>query len=391
MAVLDGATAEPATTNTGPLEREAFTALPYGLLVLDRGGRVLCANVEATRLIEAAGLRVAGLSCCSLLGCRRPDSVLAGGCLTDMALGSGGGVPEMRAELSTPRGPLAVWVAVGPLRSGREGLVAQLRPAFARDRRRRSDPEWTLAPLLRISCLGRTLVRAPEGQLAGAWLDQRTGQLLKYLLAERHRAVTVDEIAESLWSNADCNLAGSVRYYVHALRSRLEPGRGRREPPAFVLSGGGAYRLDPERVEVDADEFEARVSAGLASLPGDPAAAARQIERGLELYGGEFLADVPYADWAMPERHRLHDLACTGLHALAEIHLAEEAIEQATRALQRLTALQPYDEDVHRRLIELDMRRGRRSDALRRYAALRARTRRAFGHDLGFTPGELMP
>jgi DNA-binding SARP family transcriptional activator len=51
--------------------------------------------------------------------------------------------------------------------------------------------------------------------------------------------------------------------------------------------------------------------------------------------------------------------------------------------------MQPYDEDVHRRLIELDLRAGRRSDALRRYAALRSRLRRMFGEEPSFTPADL--
>jgi DNA-binding SARP family transcriptional activator len=142
-------------------------------------------------------------------------------------------------------------------------------------------------------------------------------------------------------------------------------------------------------VEVDADEFEAHVTAGLTLVDSDPQAAAAEIERGLTIYRGDFLADMPYAEWAIPERHRLHDLACVGLRQLADIRLELRLLDSAARSLERLATLQPFDEDVHRRLMELDIMRGRRSDAVRRYAALRSRIRRTFGHDPEFTPADL--
>ena len=244
-------------------------------------------------------------------------------------------------------------------------------------------------PRLRIRVLGRTLVESPEGSIGGDWLDQRTGQLLKYLIAERHRAVHVDEIGESIWPGADFAIAGNVRYYVHALRRKLEPQRARREPSTFIASNAGSYRLNLNHIDLDADEFETCVTAGLDVLEHDPQLAASEIERGLTLYRGDFLADSPYADWAMLERHRLHDLACRGLRSLAGIRLQGRLIDSAARSLEQLATLQPYDEGVHRQLMELDIMRGRRSDAVRRYAQLRTRIRSTFGHDPDFTPADL--
>jgi DNA-binding SARP family transcriptional activator len=122
----------------------------------------------------------------------------------------------------------------------------------------------------------------------------------------------------------------------------------------------------------------------------DPKAATTSLEQGLALYQGDFLADVPYAEWAMAERHRLHDLACTALRTLTELHLAEGDTDKAVRALERLAKMAPYDEGVHRKLMELDIAAGRRSDAMRRYNVLRARIRRTFGHDLDFKPADLL-
>ncbi|HEV3033582.1 MAG TPA: BTAD domain-containing putative transcriptional regulator [Solirubrobacteraceae bacterium] len=371
------------------LESEAFSAFPYGLFVLDGAGRVVCRNAEATRLIESLGLAEAKLTCCTLLGCRVPETVLEAACVTELALGRDAPLPEIRVDIRSPAGADAMWVTAAAIGGAGKRVVLQLRPGVSGDRRRRTSPHWMAGARLRIRALGTTSVESGEGPIGGAWLDQRAGQLLKYLVAERRRAVAVDEIGENIWPGADYAVGTSVRYYVHALRRRLEPQRGSREPSAFILVGSGTYRLALEHVEVDADEFEAHVSAGLAIATTSPQAAATELERGLAIYRGEFLAELPYAEWALDERHRLHDLACLGLRRLADIRLELRVLDGAARALERLATLQPFDEDVHRQLMELDIMRGRRSDAVRRYTALRSRLRRTFGQEPNFTLSDL--
>jgi DNA-binding SARP family transcriptional activator len=244
-------------------------------------------------------------------------------------------------------------------------------------------------PLLAVSTLGATELRLAGTRLDAPWLERRAGELFKYLLAERGRTAKVDEIAENIWPGSDYQTGSRVRYYVHELRRELEPARARRSTSAYVRCAAGGYALNMARVQVDADLFQARVSEGLRHRDGDPEAAAARIESALALYGGEFLSDEPYASWAADERQRLHELACKGLSTLAEIRLAAGREAAAAEALTRLASMQPYDEEVHRRLIALDLRLGRRSDALRRYAALRSRLRREFGEEPGFTPAEL--
>jgi DNA-binding SARP family transcriptional activator len=386
----DGSNASARTRAPSSLEREAFESFPYGLLVLDRNGRVVSCNLEASRLIRELGLSDSELTCCELLGCGRPHTVLAHGCLTKLALRQPGVLPEVRVEVKGSSGPAALWVAGGAVGSERQRVVLQLRAGAAGDRRQRTDPNWRVGPKLRIRTLGRTVVESSGRPIGGAWLDQRAGQLLKYLVAERHRAVTTDEIGESIWKNADFAVAGSVRFCVHGLRRKLEPQRGPREPSRFIIASAGAYRLKLDQIELDVEEFEGEVLAGLGALPADPATATRRLEAGLGLYRGEFLADVPFAEWAAYERHRLHDLASRGLRALADLHLQAVQPDSARRSLARLAALQPYDEDVHRRLMELEISHGHASDAIRRYAALRSRFRRTFGHDPRFTPADLV-
>jgi DNA-binding SARP family transcriptional activator len=219
---------------------------------------------------------------------------------------------------------------------------------------------------LRIEALGPTRVAGHSG----GWLARRPGQLLKLMLARRGRMTCVDEIAEALWPGSGYCAAGNVRYYVHVLRKELGP------YGALVRCGGGGYGLEMTRIDLDAELFESALARG-------------ELEHALSYYKGEFLADEPYAEWAQSERQRLHELACEALRALSAERLQAGELAGAHEALARLAAMAPYDEDVHRELIALEIARGRRSDALRRYEALRHRMRSAFAVEPCFTLAEL--
>jgi DNA-binding SARP family transcriptional activator len=107
------------------------------------------------------------------------------------------------------------------------------------------------------------------------------------------------------------------------------------------------------------------------------------------MYRGDFLADEPYAEWALPERDRLRDLMGRALRTLAEIELRRGELADATSALVRLGELEPFDLDVHRELFALLLRRGRRSETLRRYETLRRRMLATFDERLDFSLSQL--
>jgi DNA-binding SARP family transcriptional activator len=114
------------------------------------------------------------------------------------------------------------------------------------------------------------------------------------------------------------------------------------------------------------------------------------LERGMDRYRGDFVADEPYAEWAIVERDRLRRVAAQALRALSGLYLGAGDIDAAVAKLERLTELEPYDVDVHRDLLALVVRLGRRTEAVRRYEALRRRMIATFGEDLDFTLGDVL-
>jgi DNA-binding SARP family transcriptional activator len=182
----------------------------------------------------------------------------------------------------------------------------------------------------------------------------------------------------------------AVRYFVHELRDQLEPGGVVEPPSSFVVATRGGYALDRRRVWVDADAFEQLVTDGCAVAGKDDERARDLIRDGVAMYRGDFLADEPYSEWALPERDRLRDLAAGALRILAEIETRQGDLAGATATLVRLTDLEPFDIDVHRELFSLLLRRGRRSETLRRYETLRRRMLSTFDEQLDFSLSQLI-
>jgi len=373
---------------------ELFERYPFGIVLTDAVGRIVAQNDAARRLVgdrvpidntERAGG-------CELVGCRRPGGSLEGICVHELARGHHGPLPEILIDLPRDADADAAWVTVAALGTEPERIVMQLRPRVLTDRRRRPAARWSTAPQLRIHALGRTRVLREDEPLDGSWQDNRAGEILKYLVTKRHRAVHADEIVEKLWPDGGVRGTGGLRYFVHVLRQQLEPARPVRAPSSFVLAMRGGYALDDSRVWIDATEFEEHVEAGLtAHQQKDVETALVRLQRGLDLYQGDFLAEVPYADWAINERDRLRGLAGDGLRVLAGLRQQQGDVGRALGCMVRLSELEPFDADVHIDLLVMLMRGGRRSEALRRYGALRRRMLTTFGEELDFTLAELLP
>ena len=357
-----------------------FAALPAAALVLGPDGTLIACNPAARVVLGPAAK--AGVRCCDLLSCRPAGDGPAAGCVTELVLRGDGPLAERQVQLLDGA---AAWLSAAPV--GAAGQVVAMLHRLAGPA---GLPREDLPPRLRVRSLGRTRLETDDTPLPDEWLGHRPGQVLKYLICERGRVVPHDELLEVFWPNAGRAGATSVRQAIHTLRDRLEPDRPKGKPSGYVVARTGGYELAPGRVWIDADDFEAHARAGLDALQrGALERAGVSLTAAAAAYGGDFLADEPYAEWALLERARLRELVAQVLRGLAGLDQAAGDDEAAAEHLQRLAELEPLDLEVQRELIALLLRRGRHSEALRRYELVRRRYRRAFGAEPGFALADL--
>jgi DNA-binding SARP family transcriptional activator len=357
--------------------------------VVDERGNVLNANPAAIdmgwRLTEGEPPTV----CHEVFACQAPGGPCHQGCLVQRAVQLGAPLPEIRIDTRAGSPLTAVWVTAAPLGLG-SGVLLHLRPGDARDRRRRSEPHWITGPELTVKALGRIRVDSREGPLGGNWLQQRPGQIFKYLICERDRVVQAEEIAEALWPASGREALSSVRHFVHAMRDRLEPERSPRTPSRFVVTVRGGYAINRRHVRIDADTFTEAARAGLgAAERGEDEAAAELLALAMSLYRGDLLEDEPYAEWAMAERDRLRAVAASSLRELARLALGRSDQPAVIGYLERQAEFEPFDSDVQRELLRVLVAAGRRSEALRRYSTFRARLAREFQREPEFVLADL--
>jgi pentatricopeptide repeat protein len=231
------------------------------------------------------------------------------------------------------------------------------------------QPEGT-----RIQLCGRFAARVAGRRIDGE-LPGRQGRLLfAYLVANRDRVASRDELAEALWPRG---LPSAPDLALSALLSKL-----RRLLPEGALEGRGTVRLELERharVDVEAardgiHRAEALVAARDWYGSTGPTLVAHNISQRRFLPGEE-------GAWIDELRRELEDirvraLECTTRRSLG-IGGAEVAV--AERTARRLIELSPYRESGYALLMEAFAQQGNIAEALRVYESLRGLLREALG------------
>ena len=221
---------------------------------------------------------------------------------------------------------------------------------------------WFTAPdagmsQLTVRLLGGFEVRAGDGHPL-AVPTRKAQALLAYLALTPGQTHPRDKLAALLWADAAPGVArNALRQTLFVLRKALGSTDG-----GMLLATGDAIALPPEAVQTDVAAFERAVSTGT------PAG----LEEAATLYGGDLLAGLgaeapEFEDWLMSERERLRELAIEALARRLAQQRAAGATDAAVQLALRLLALDPLQEAVHRTLMQLYARQGRRGAALRQY------------------------
>jgi DNA-binding SARP family transcriptional activator len=224
-------------------------------------------------------------------------------------------------------------------------------------------------PPIAIQSLGRfRVVRDGEVVPATAWQSKKARDLLKILVARRGRPTTRDTFFELLWPDDDPEpLANRLSVALATVRSVLDPEK-RHPAEHFLVADKSSIALDIDHVDLDVERFLAEAAAASrAERSGDRATAHAHRERAESLYGGDFLEEDPYEDWAVALREEAQATYIAIARGLAESAAANGDADGATRFFLRILERDPFDEGAHLGLVQALASAGRHGEARRRY------------------------
>lgn len=231
--------------------------------------------------------------------------------------------------------------------------------------RRIRQYDWSVA--LRIRLLG-----AFELESDGSRVDlpaRKSEALLSVLALRPGVAFSREWLAALLWPDVpESQARTSLRQAVGHVRKLLDD--------QLVVGGADRLHVQPGIAWVDTAEVER-----LTLRPPQEREPLAELWRGALLEGFPAL-EQPFADWLAEERARLNERAAARLEECLAALSAAGASDRALRVGTRLIELEPTREGVHRALMRLELERGDRALALRRYD----RCRDALERRLGIAP-----
>lgn len=226
-----------------------------------------------------------------------------------------------------------------------------------------------------------------EARLGGTPLSldcfarRRPLTLLKILVTNYGKVVGRDELIELLWpSHEPKDAVQLLKTAVHYLRRGLGEPQTAKTKISFVSTEATGYAFNPASYHrLDALEFQAMAEDGLRfERQGRWREALVALQAAAKMYGGDYLEDDPYSDWSLKWRRQLRETLFDVLLATARLLRGAGDYEAAIRWYRRILELDPCLEDVHRDLMEVLSRCGKRAQALRQFEVCRRALREEF-------------
>jgi DNA-binding SARP family transcriptional activator len=213
-----------------------------------------------------------------------------------------------------------------------------------------------------VEFLGRTRVSSQGGELR---LSRQSISFLAYLVLHRQLDLPREVMIEHFWSSHEPTRARSC---LGTALSRLRKALQVEGHDWLELSPRGEPRISPSApIWFDIVAFEAGIGPSLIAPPGALAPPVfDNLAGALTHYRGDLLLGW-YDNWVLIERERLRLLCLRGHRRLMEHYAAIGDVDNALAAGHSALRIEPMQELVQQRVIELYYISGQRAVAIRQY------------------------
>jgi len=190
--------------------------------------------------------------------------------------------------------------------------------------------------------------------------------LIQYLLANRHKNISQENLIETLWPEDCQNPMNALKNLVYRARTALSAAFPQSDGE-FIRSNSSTYEwADDIETVVDCEQFEDNFHASEDEMLTDD----EKIflcRKSLDCYSGEFLPKSTSENWVMCKNAYYTSLFIKVVETTCEMLYRKEMYADAIEICEKAVAIHTYEEKLHEYLIKSYSLAGRYHQAISHY------------------------
>lgn len=225
-----------------------------------------------------------------------------------------------------------------------------------------------MSETIQVQMLGEFSIRCGDRVISDSNdRSHRVWSLLAYLIINRSRAFTQEELINLCWSGGTgssdpANALKSVFHRIRALLDKLEDGLGRR----LILRQSGRYVWNEEvPLALDIEQFEALCRTG--DTEKEPEARLRAYQAAIDSYCGDLLPRQSGDIWVMPLTTYYHGLYVGAVSSAIELLEDSGRTEELAALCRQAVKIEPYKEEFYEHLMRALIASGDNREAMAVY------------------------
>ncbi|WP_438310521.1 BTAD domain-containing putative transcriptional regulator [Sporosarcina sp. FA9] len=199
------------------------------------------------------------------------------------------------------------------------------------------------------------------------WQRDKSKELFIYLILNKDRYISKEEIMHTLWEMTDEKKADrDFKVVLNALLKVLEPKRSPREKSFFILRKQAMYRLNPDAVVIsDLDRFQRYTEEGLNEP--SPMVSSDLLLKAITLYKGQLFEEKLAVGWINEERERIEQKYIIVIERLAQTYTRLSDFGKTIYWAEKLLRIDNTWEEAYRLLMFAHYQQKNRSQAIKWY------------------------
>lgn len=194
--------------------------------------------------------------------------------------------------------------------------------------------------------------------------SKKMWRLLEFLIVNRKREISQNEIFESLWGEENLiNPAAALKTLIFRVRKLLE--ELNYKDGDLIVHNGESYAWNNEtKVLVDVDLFEELYNKSSYQTGTEKKDLYLEI---INLYRGDFLPKSSFEHWVIPIKSYYHSLYLTIVHKIIKLLEQEREFILIIEICQKAIKIDQFDDKIHYAMIEALSNFGYEKQALEHY------------------------